>query len=157
MPNKRSTVLLAGLTAAVLTLAACGGDSGGQQQQPPAAQPQTPAPASTPSASAPTDVQLPEGVTPEMVQEGQQIFVGQGLCATCHGMDAKGTTLAPNLTDQEWLNIDGSYDQIVNLVKTGVPNPKQYPSPMMPMGGAQLTEDQVRAVAAYVYAISHGN
>jgi len=27
---------------------------------------------------------------------------------------------------------------------------------MPPMGGAQLTDEQVRAVAAYVYAISHG-
>lgn len=153
MPSKQSTALLAGLTAAVLTLAACG-DSGGQQQQPPAAQ-QEPAPA--PTAAAPPSVELPEGVTPEMVQEGQQLFAGQGICYTCHGMDAKGTQLAPDLTDQEWINIDGSYDQIVNLIHTGVAQPVQYPSPMPPMGGAQLTDEQVRALAAYVYSISHGS
>jgi mono/diheme cytochrome c family protein len=33
---------------------------------------------------------------------------------------------------------------------------KQHPSPMPPMGGAQLTEEQVRALAAYIYSISHG-
>ena len=30
-----------------------------------------------------------------------------------------------------------------------------HTSPMLPKGGAQLTPDQVKAVAAYVYSISH--
>ena len=93
-----------------------------------------------------------------MIALGDSIFHGQvagGTCQTCHGPDAKGTQLAPNLTDNQWLNGDGSYQFIVNTVTNGVPNPKQHPRPMPPMGGAQLTPAQVRAVAAYVYSLSH--
>ena len=38
---------------------------------------------------------------------------------------------------------------------TGVPKPKEHPAPMPPKGGAPLTDDQVKAVAAYVYSLSH--
>jgi mono/diheme cytochrome c family protein len=41
-------------------------------------------------------------------------------------------------------------------VKEGVPTPKAHPTPMPPMGGAQLSEDQVRAVATYIFSLSHG-
>jgi mono/diheme cytochrome c family protein len=41
-------------------------------------------------------------------------------------------------------------------VRNGVTQPQQYPAAMPAMGGAQLTEDQIRSVSAYVYAISHG-
>jgi mono/diheme cytochrome c family protein len=114
--------------------------------------------ADSPAAGAMAQIDtasLPPGVTVEMVRQGQQIFTGQGICYTCHGMDGTGTQLAPNLTDQEWLNIDGSYQAIVDLIPVGVPQPKQYPAPMPPMGGAQLSEDQINAVAAYVYTLSH--
>jgi mono/diheme cytochrome c family protein len=36
-----------------------------------------------------------------------------------------------------------------------VPQPKQYRSPMPPMGGAQLSDTQASAVAAYVWGLSH--
>jgi len=98
---------------------------------------------------------LPPGVTAQMVQEGKQIFEGPGLCYTCHGQNAMGTALAPNLTDNQWIDSDGSFESIVTLVTNGVPQPKQYPAPMPPKGGSSITDDQVRAVSAYVYAISH--
>jgi len=141
------------LAFAGLTTVACQSQDAQQQQQPPAATPQAQAPQQQPGAG----VELPPGVTQEMVAQGQQIFATTGLCFSCHGPNAKGMSgLGPDLTDNEWLNIDGSYDAIVELIKTGVPQPKQAASQMPPMGGAQLTDDQVRAVAAYVYAISHG-
>jgi mono/diheme cytochrome c family protein len=94
-----------------------------------------------------------------MIALGDSVFHGRaggGTCAVCHGQDAKGTAgLAPDLTDAKWLNGDGSYGFIVGLVKTGVPNPKESPAPMPPMGGVTLTPEQVRAVAAYVYSLSH--
>lgn len=105
---------------------------------------------------------LPSGVTQQMVAEGQQVFSGPGICISCHGPDASGTPLAPNLRDNEWLWVSNTsdptamYNEIVTRVREGVPTPKTHPSPMPPMGGAQLTEDQVRAVAAYVYSLSHG-
>jgi mono/diheme cytochrome c family protein len=78
--------------------------------------------------------------------------VAGGLCHICHGQDAEGTQLGPNLTDGEWLNTDGSYQGIVNTIISGVATPKKYPGAMPPRGGSPLTDDQVRAVAAYVDA-----
>jgi mono/diheme cytochrome c family protein len=98
------------------------------------------------------------GPTPKQIAQGDSIFhglVAGGTCTACHGQDAKGTAVAPDLTDQQWLNGDGSYGFIVKTVTTGVPKPKQHPAPMPPKGGAQLTDDQVKAVAAYVYSLSH--
>ena len=98
------------------------------------------------------------GVTPQQIALGDSIFHGQvggGTCSACHGQDAKGTAVAPDLTDSQWLNGDGSYQFIVNTVTNGVPQPKQHPAPMPPKGGAPLTDDQVKAVAAYEYSLSH--
>ena len=39
---------------------------------------------------------------------GKVIFTSKGICYACHGANAKGTPLAPDLTDGKWLNIDGS-------------------------------------------------
>jgi mono/diheme cytochrome c family protein len=96
--------------------------------------------------------------TPQQIALGDSIFHGQvggGTCTACHGQDAKGTAVAPDLTDSQWINGDGSYQFIVNTVTTGVPKPKQHPAPMPPKGGAPLTDEQVKAVAAYVYSLSH--
>jgi len=98
------------------------------------------------------------GGTPQQIALGDSIFHGQvggGTCSACHGQDAKGTAVAPDLTDSQWLNGDGSYQFIVNTITNGVPKPKQHPAPMPPKGGAPLTDDQVKAVAAYEYSLSH--
>jgi mono/diheme cytochrome c family protein len=134
----------------VALLAACGGGA------PDAAPAEEPAMA---EESAMADegamaMELPEGVTQEMIAEGKAIFEGPGLCLTCHGVDATGTTLAPNLTDDEWLNISGRvYEEIVQNIMTGVPQPKQFPSPMPARGASSITDEQVRAVGAYVYSL----
>lgn len=107
------------------------------------------------SASAQQE-DLPEGVTTVMVEAGQEVFAGPGVCATCHGMSGEGTPLAPNLTDEEWLNIDGTYEAIVEVVNNGVSEPQEHPTPMLPKGGSEITEEQVRAVAAYVWTLSNG-
>lgn len=133
---------------ALVAVAACGGDGA---DVPPADTGAAPAPAQQVGAN----VQLPEGVTLEMVQQGKTIFE-TSTCWTCHGMDAAGGPLAPSLLDQDWLNSDGSFEGITGTVRTGVPQPREYPGLMPPMGGAQLTEEQIQQVSAYVYAISHG-
>jgi mono/diheme cytochrome c family protein len=99
-----------------------------------------------------TQVQLPPGVTQAMVTEGKQIF--DTSCFACHGTGGAGGPLAPPLNDKTWLHIDGAYDAIVGIVTNGVPQPKQFPAPMPPKGGAPINDQQVRAVAAYVYSIS---
>jgi mono/diheme cytochrome c family protein len=94
-------------------------------------------------------------VDERLVAAGRAVFTGGGNCQSCHGADARGTPIAPDLTDDQWLNIDGSYGSIAQLVRTGVPRPKQYAAPMPPMGGASLTPEQVCAVAGYVYSLGH--
>ena len=96
---------------------------------------------------------LPEGVTVAMAQEGQEIFHGQGVCVTCHLRGGAGGALAPNLTDDVWLNIDGEYASIVDVVMTGVAVPLEHPGQMLPRAGTAISDDQVRAVAAYVYTL----
>jgi mono/diheme cytochrome c family protein len=63
--------------------------------------------------------------------------------------------LGPGLTSGKWLWSDGSYAGILKTIKEGVPNPKEYRSPMPANGGADLTSNQLAAVAAYVWALSH--
>jgi len=101
---------------------------------------------------------VPQGATREMVALGQRIYRGQvggAACTGCHGESAEGTPLGPDLTSKKWLWSDGSYAGIKKTIIEGVSQPKQYRSPMPPMGGAQLTPEQVSALAAYVWAISH--
>ena len=97
----------------------------------------------------------PAGVTPAAIAQGDSIFHKDGLCYACHGTNAQGA-VGPNLTDAEWLHGDGSYDLIVATVTSGIPAEKAKKGiPMPPKGGSSITDDQVKAVAAYVYSLSH--
>lgn len=97
----------------------------------------------------------PAGVTPAAIAKGDTIFHKTGLCYACHGSNAEGA-VGPNLTDAEWLHGDGSYDMIVATVTAGVPVEKAKKGVAMPpKGGSAITEDDVKAVAAYVYSLSH--
>ena len=97
----------------------------------------------------------PPGVTPAAIAQGDSIFHKDGLCYACHGTNAQGA-VGPNLTDAEWLHGDGSYDLIVATVTSGIPAEKAKKGiPMPPKGGSSITDDQVKAVAAYVYSLSH--
>ena len=110
-------------------------------------------PAATSSAGAARDTVF----APAVLALGDSIFHGRvagAICFTCHGPAAKGLPrLAPDLTDAKWLHGDGSYAFIVKTVTAGVPKPKEAIAPMLPMGGAKLSADQVHAVAAYVYSL----
>ncbi len=109
-------------------------------------------------AAATTNLPVPEGATRAMVALGDRIYHGQvggASCTGCHGANAAGSPLGPNLTSGKWLWSDGSYAGISKTIREGVPQPKEYRSPMPPMGGAQLTPDQLAALAAYVWALSH--
>jgi glucose/arabinose dehydrogenase/mono/diheme cytochrome c family protein len=100
----------------------------------------------------------PSGATTAQVALGDRVFHGQvggAPCAGCHGSDAKGTPLGPNLTSGHWLWGDDSFPALTRTITDGVPHPKQYPGVMPPMGGAQLSPAEVSAVAAYVWALSH--
>lgn len=110
------------------------------------------APEEAAAAPAVSDVVMPASAPAQ--DPGQKIFTSKGICYTCHGPAAKGTPLAPDLTDGEWLNTDGTLAGIEAIVKAGVPKPLKHPAPMPPMGGANLSAAEIKAVAAYVYSLS---
>jgi len=138
------------LAALALALAACGG---GEQQQAEAA-PETPEATAAAPAAMPAG-ELPAGVTPAMVEEGRTLFHGAGICYTCHGQNGTGVTgLGPALGDGEWLHSDGSYDAIVAQILKGVSADESKTGVAMPAkGGAAITDDQAKAVAAYVFSL----
>jgi glucose/arabinose dehydrogenase/cytochrome c5 len=105
-----------------------------------------------------SDLPVPEGSSAEMVELGSRVYQGQvggATCTGCHGAKGAGTTLGPDLAKNKWLWGDGSFAGILKVITEGVPQPKQFRSPMPPMGGAQLSDTQASAVAAYVWALSH--
>jgi glucose/arabinose dehydrogenase len=103
---------------------------------------------------------IAKGTTKQMVALGDRIYHGQvggAACTGCHGSMGAGTALGPDLTDAKWLWSDGSYAGIAKTITDGVAQPKQYRNAMPPMGGAALTPDQVSAVAAYIWGLSHSS
>ncbi len=135
----------------IIAMAACGGGDGA----PPAEEANEPA--AEAAAPAAADMNLPDGATAAMVAEGQGIFMGAGICFTCHMEGGVGGPLAPNLSDDEWLNIDGTFESIVENIMTGVSEPMEYPGLMLPKGGSPITDEQVKAVGAYVWTLSNGS
>ena len=154
-----------GLVAAALLAGCEPGAEGGfdrvayrsEPQVPRVAFPDPPAvtPGTTVGATAARIVatNLPQGVTQAMVDQGQDQF--GTVCASCHGQGGVGSPAGPPLNDAQWLNVDGSFASLQQVINTGVPAPKQFPAPMPAKGGAALTDEQVRQVAAYVYSLSH--
>jgi glucose/arabinose dehydrogenase/cytochrome c5 len=142
-----------------------GGSAGGGAKSTPCPSASAPAgPIDTANAKPPegtnpdAGLSVPAGATQEMVALGDRIYHGQvggASCTGCHGSDGKGTPLGPDLTDTKYLWNDGSWAGIAKTITDGVMQPKEYRSPMPPMGGAQLTDDQVKALAAYVWSMSH--
>lgn len=96
---------------------------------------------------------LPPGITAAMVEQGQELFAVP--CAACHGPGGAGTPAAPPLNDSQWLNVSGAFPEIVTVINEGVPQPREYSGGMPPKGGGSFDDAQVRALAAYVYALSH--
>jgi len=138
----------------VLGMAACGGDGGA-----PAAEgtdaPAAGQPAAEEAAPALT-MDLPDGVTAAMVAQGESLFAGPGLCFSCHMAGGVGGPAAPNLTDDVWINIDGSFESIIQNIMTGVEAPKEFDAPMLARGGSSISDEEVRAVGAYVWTLSQG-
>jgi glucose/arabinose dehydrogenase/cytochrome c5 len=101
---------------------------------------------------------VPQGFTKEQVALGNRVFHGEvadGTCGGCHGSDAKGSPIAPDLTSGKWLWSDGSVQGLETTIKNGVPEPKAHPGAMPPMGGVDLSKADLDAVSAYVWALGH--
>jgi glucose/arabinose dehydrogenase/mono/diheme cytochrome c family protein len=101
---------------------------------------------------------LPAGVSREEIALGERVFHGEvagATCGGCHGSDAKGSPIGPDLTSGTWLWSDGSLKGIERTIATGVAEPKEHGGAMPPMGGVQLSDAELRAVAAYAWAVGH--
>lgn len=100
----------------------------------------------------------PDGVSAEVLAQGERVFRGQaagGTCTGCHGSDGRGTQVGNDLTNGNWLHSDGSLAGIKRTIQRGVTAAKQGIGAMPPLGAAPLSEADVDAVAAYVYALGH--
>lgn len=112
------------------------------------------------TGGAPAAARLPAEVTPANIALGDSLF-NTGGCMRCHGKAGIGATNAPALNDSQWLQLKtGSYDEIVGIITSGVPAAQikdpTHKNPMGARGGRMaLTDPQIKAVAAYVYSLSH--
>ena len=110
------------------------------------------------NAGAAANLPVPPGATSAMVAEGSRIYrgeIGGATCTGCHGESGAGSTLGPPLNTHKWLWSDGSVEGISKSITEGVSKPKNYRAPMPPLGGAQLSQEQVQALSAYVWGLSH--
>jgi mono/diheme cytochrome c family protein len=132
--------------ALVLVLAATGAGSAAGQSS---------TTASTPKDTSSKGEAAGAAITPELIAQGDKIFHGAGNCYACHGTNAQGS-VGPNLTDAEWIHSKGTYEDIVAQVTKGVPKEESKSGIVMPpKGGSTISDDDVKAVAAYVYSLSH--
>ncbi|MEE8191603.1 MAG: c-type cytochrome [Gemmatimonadales bacterium] len=100
--------------------------------------------------------ELPDGVTDEMIANGKTVFGGAGICMVCHGPQGAGiANLGADLTDDEWLHSDGTYEGILATIEAGVAADKSSTGGVMPpKGSSSISDEQVKAVAAYVWSLS---
>ena len=97
----------------------------------------------------------PYPVTPEIIEEGKQLFEGKAFCRTCHGFDGKGLgsdiepgslkgPLPRNFTDKDWqtARTDG---ELFWILKNGSKGTAM--APFIPL---VLTEEEAWKVITYV-------
>ncbi len=99
---------------------------------------------------------IPAKVTAERVLAGSAIFNGRS-CVLCHAPGGRGEgASAPDLSDAEWLHGAGDYAGIQRVIVWGVEEdemrvPRRFE--MFPRGGVNLSDEEVEAVAAYVWSL----
>lgn len=98
----------------------------------------------------------PAGVTDSSIAWGKALFHGAAKCAACHGQDAWGTAQGPALTGALWLHGPGTFPWLVEQITVGIPAHETWMHrPMPPRGWSRMPDADVRAVAAYVWSVTH--
>jgi len=98
----------------------------------------------------------PAGVTDSTIAWGRRLFNGSANCAACHGVDAAGTDDGPALTGALWLHGPGTYDWLIQQIEAGIPAHETWTGQPMPMRWwTNMPDEDVRAVAGYVWSITH--
>lgn len=149
MSRKNGWMALGVALGLVAFMGCSGGEAGSQEAA-------SGAVAETPAAEGEQQMELPEGVTMEVVNQGREVYAGAGLCYVCHGAEGQGMPgLGANLTDDEWIHGDGAFESLVQIVLNGVESGASTSGTAMPpKGGSGITDEQVRQVAAYVWTLS---
>lgn len=113
-----------------------------------------------PAAGLSQDVVVPDSITPQRVLEGSDLF-NAGSCGACHAVAGRGVGVrAPDLSDIEWLHSEGDFDGIFETIFWGVSRDEMKavtprPFEMHPRGGMNVDREQMKALAAYVWTVSH--
>jgi mono/diheme cytochrome c family protein len=99
---------------------------------------------------------MPPGMTVPMLVHGDSLFHSKGGCFACHGSEGQGLpaagdaiTVSLNYAQPEWRSID-------SLITAGIPDGLTRSPISMPWRGGRgdLTDAEIRDIAAYVWAIS---
>ncbi len=113
-----------------------------------------------PALKTKAGAKYPASVTLALIAQGDSLF-NANSCAKCHGKGGVGATNGPDLTAGKWQHGTGSLEDIVHTITTGVPAAEikdpTHKFNMRARGGVQplLSDEQVKAIGAYVYKISH--
>ena len=133
-----------GLLASLMTAGAApaAAQAGSETSATPAAPRQsTSAPAAGASSSA-------------LIARGDAVYHGPGNCYACHGSKGEGL-VGPSLTDTEWIHSKGTLEEIEAQIIHGVTKEAAKSGiPMPPKGGATISDEDVKACAAYVHSLS---
>ncbi|MDQ6736945.1 MAG: hypothetical protein M3Z30_04500 [Gemmatimonadota bacterium] len=103
---------------------------------------------------------LPEGMTVQMIADGDEVYHHEGGCYLCHGQEATGVQQRGSAITNAILLVPvsspGGWGGVDSLIMNGVPEAVTRSSIGMPPRGirSNLNSDQVRRVAAYAWAIS---
>jgi mono/diheme cytochrome c family protein len=99
---------------------------------------------------------LPSGMTLDMIRQGDSLFRGKGGCITCHGPDGGGMPASGSGITSGLHFVPAEWNALDSLIRVGIPEAVTRTPIAMPPRGAQtnLTDDESRRVAAYVWAIS---
>ena len=121
----------------------------------PAAAQATSETSSTPATSqATSDSQAPGASSSALIARGDAVFHGPGNCYACHGSNAQGS-VGPNLTDSEWIHSKGTLEEIEAQIIHGIPKEESKSGiPMPPKGGSTISDEDIKACAAYVHSLS---
>jgi mono/diheme cytochrome c family protein len=89
---------------------------------------------------------------PAAIEEGKRLFTLSCSNEFCHGPGGVGKMFGPpnaqKLTDDKWYYADGTYPEVIRIIKEGIVG-----SPMEPWEG-RLGMERIRQVAAYVISLS---
>ena len=99
---------------------------------------------------------MPSSMRIEQIREGDRIFHEKGGCAQCHGGDGEGMPDAGSPLTAGLHFVQPDWSAIQTLVRCGLAETTTRSSEAMPPRGVEsnLTDEEIRRVASYVWAIS---